>query len=432
MNEISKQNNKGYFTSIIIIGILFFIFGFVTWLNGTLIPFLKISCELNNLEAYFVTFAFYISYFVMAIPSSVVLRKTGFKNGMALGLIVMAIGTLAFIPAARFRTYILFLIGLFIQGTGLALLQTASNPYITILGPIESAAKRISIMGICNKVAGVISPLILGSIVLKNVDPIKKHLADIKNVVEKTALLNEMAARVIAPYIIMTVVLILLAVMIRFSSLPDLDSDKNEVNDNKSGKAVSGILQYPHLILGFIALFLYVGVEVIAGDTIILYGMSQKIPINEARIFTSYTLIAMVIGYISGIFTIPKIIKQERALSISAFLGIVFTLAALSSRGFTSVLFIAFLGFANAMVWPAIWPLALSGLGKYIKTGSAILIMGIAGGATLPLIYGRLADISYIGPNQAYWILIPCYIFILYYSLKGYKAGKNNIFSGYE
>jgi len=446
MNTANSRNNS--ILSITIIGVLFFIFGFVTWLNGTLIPFLKISCELNNAQAYFVTFAFYISYFVMALPSSWVLHKTGFKGGMALGLIVMAVGTLVFIPAANSRTLGLFLTGLFIQGTGLSILQTASNPYITILGPIESAAKRISIMGICNKIAGVISPLILGAIVLKNTDALKEKLLITANTVDKEILLNDMAARVIFPYVIMAITLVILAILIRLSPLPDIDTDEEEDHINESNGSKKNIFQFPHLILGFVAIFLYVGAEVIAGDTIILYGLSQGIALSDARVYTSCTLIAMLLGYIVCIITIPKLISQKNALVISTILGMILTLVAVfvSCKLITyipfinletfklvslpipyTVLFVALLGFANAVMWPAIWPLAISGLGKFTKTGSAILIMGIAGGATLPLLYGRLVDISSIGSQQAYLILLPCYLFILYYAFIGHKIGKKKI-----
>ena len=163
VNQNLASEKPNYTPQIVIIGILFFIFGFVTWLNSTLIPYLQIACELKTSEAVLVTFAFYISYAVMAFPSSWVLKQTGFKKGMMWGLVLMAIGALIFIPAANTRTYGLFLTGLFVIGTGLALLQTASNPYITILGPLESAAKRISVMGICNKGAGALAPLIMGA-----------------------------------------------------------------------------------------------------------------------------------------------------------------------------------------------------------------------------------------------------------------------------
>ena len=209
-SHTSKSSN-----AILIIGALFFIFGFVTWMNSVLIPYLKLACELNNFESYLVAFAFYISYLVMAIPSAWLLKKTGFKKGMSFGLGIMAIGALIFIPAALSRTYVLFLLGLFVQGTGLAVLQTASNPYITILGPPESAAKRISIMGICNKVAGAIAPIVLGAIALKDVDGLKARLITMPSA-EKITELNQLAHRVITPYIVIVVILIILSILVSF------------------------------------------------------------------------------------------------------------------------------------------------------------------------------------------------------------------------
>ena len=400
---------------IIVLGILFFIFGFVTWLNGTLIPYLKIACELNNLQSYLVAFAFYISYFVMALPSSWVLQKTGFKKGMMIGLFVMALGALLFIPAASSRTYYLFLLGLFIIGSGLALLQTASNPYITILGPIESAAKRISIMGICNKIAGTLAPIIMGAIILKDADKFIIELGAM-DALQKAVKLDELAQRVITPYSIMALVLVVLGCMVYFSGIPEIEKEEEvsqAVNNKKS------VWQHPNLVLGVMALFLYVGAEVIAGDTIGNYGQYQGIELSIAKNFTSLTLIAMIIGYIIGIFTIPKYIKQHTALALSGVLGIVFSLLIIVLSGYPSVLFIALLGLANSLMWPAIWPLAMDGLGKFTKIGSALLIMGIAGGALLPLLYGRLADV--LDPQKAYFILIPCYLFILYYATMGHK-----------
>jgi len=409
-----KSNN---IIPITIIGILFFIFGFVTWLNGILIPYLKIACELSDFEALFVTFAFYISYVVMALPSSWVLKKTGFKNGMMVGLLIMALGTLIFIPAANSRIYGLFLFGLFIMGTGLAVLQTASNPYITILGPIESAAKRISIMGICNKVAGAVAPLILAYYILNDGDAFVANLQTLSDA-DKALALDSLAARVIMPYIIMTIVLVLLGIMIKFSPLPAIeDEPEDQIHESISSK--TSIFQFPHLILGVMALFFYVGVEVIAGDTIIRYGISLGIPISDAKIFTSYTLISMVLGYVLGILLIPKVISQRTALQISAILGIVFSLVAIFSSPMVSVTFIAFLGLANALVWPAVWPLAIHELGRFIKTGAAIMVMAISGGALLPLLWGHLSD-TYNSQN-AYWMMIPCYFIIFMYATKWYK-----------
>ena len=433
------QNKRNYILSITIIGIFFFIFGFVTWLNSVLIPFLKIACEKNNFESYFVAFAFYISYFVMAIPSSFVLHKIGFKNGMSLGLILMALGALIFIPAAYSRMFGLFLTGLFVQGTGLAVLQTASNPYVTILGPLESAAKRISIMGICNKIAGVISPLILGAIVLNGMERYDKTILGSMAELQKVAALDELAGRIILPYVIMAVVLVILAVLLRFSTLPDIDTDKEDENTLLANSNRNSVFQFPQLVLGVVALFVYVGVEVIAVDTIINYGKAQGFSFGLARYFASYTLAAMVLGYIIGIITIPKYLKQEKALMLSALAGIVFGILAIMTAGLhyqttfsidipgfsmilpfdLSVFFIALLGLANAIMWPAIWPLAIDGLGRFTKIGSSLLIMAIAGGALLPLLYGRMVDM--FNPQMAYWIIIPCYMIIFYYAFAGHK-----------
>jgi MFS transporter, FHS family, L-fucose permease len=421
---------KRFNQPIIIIGILFFVFGFVTWLGSVLIPYLRIACQLSNFSSYLVAFSFYISYTVMAIPSAAVLRRTGYKKGMALGLLIMAIGAALFIPAALTRSYQSFLTGLFIQGTGLAILQTASNPYVTILGPRESASRRISIMGICNGIAGAIAPLIIGSVTLQDADGIRervKHLpAD-----QKIALLDTLAHRVITPYIIIALALVLLSTWVFFSGLPELDTDPetdtattttNPISDTATAApSRTTIFQYPHLLLGVLTLFLYVGVEVIAGDTIINYGVSQGIHLSTARFFTSFTLSGMLLGYLLGILLIPKYLSPTRTLKICATLGLAFALAALSTHGLVSVVFIVLLGLANSLVWPSIWPLAIHGLGRFTPIGSSFLIVAIGGGALLPLLYGWLADLS--TPQHAYWLVIPCYACIGWYAMTGHKAG---------
>lgn len=417
----SGTKQKPTLNPIIIIGSLFFIFGFVTWLNSVLIPYLKIACELNNFESYLVAFAFYIAYFVMAIPSAWVLKLTGFKKGMSVGLFVMAIGALIFIPAALTRTYTFFLLGLFVQGTGLAILQTASNPYITIIGPQESAARRISIMGICNKLAGAIAPIILGAITLKNADELTTRLVTMSEA-QKAVELDALAERVILPYIFIIAVLVILSILLYFSKLPEVDTDKEDDAVSIANTKKRSVFQFPHLLLGVLAIFLYVGVEVLAGDTIIAYGASQGIPFSTAKFFTTCTLVAMILGYIIGIICIPKYITQDKALKFCAVLGIIFSIAAVLTHGYASVLFIALLGLANSLMWPAIWPLAIAGLGRFTKIGSSLLIMGIAGGALIPLLYGWLAD--KINSQQAYWIMVPCYLFIWYYAVGGHKIRR--------
>lgn len=406
-----------------IIGVLFFIFGFVTWLNGSLIPFLKVICDLNEFQALFVTFAFYIAYTVMALPMSFVLERTGYKNGMAIGLGVMVVGSLVFIPAALSANFILFLVALFTLGTGLTILQTASNPYVVLIGPIESAAMRISIMGLINKGAGVLAPLLFTSLILADIPSLSSQvIASIDT--------KELASRLIMPYIIMAVVLSGLMALVKFSSIPELEFEKEDSYDKDT------IFHFPRVVLGAVALFFYVGIEVIAGDTIGLYA--QSLNVENATALTSYTMVFMVLGYLVGVAFIPKFLSQEKALMSSALVGILFLLGvAFSSStshqiseilwGWSSVptlpdtvTFVALLGFANALVWPTIWPLALEGLGKYTAQGSALLIMAIAGGAILPLIFGKVAQIS-ADMQSSYLVGIVCYLFIFLYAIKWHK-----------
>lgn len=314
------------------------------------------------------------------------------------------------------------------QGTGLALLQTASNPYISIVGPIESAAQRISIMGICNKTAGALSPLILSAVILKNAGQLEAKINLTTDLAQKKILLNELASRVVVPYIIMAIILFLLAFMIKRSALPEIDVDKEEPREANQSIEKTSVFQFPHLLLGVICMFVYIGVEVIAGDAIGTYGKTMGMSIDKTKYFTTFTLIAMLAGYIIGIFTIPKIITQQTALKISALLGILFSVCIYVTTGFTSITFIALLGLANALMWPAIFPMSINGLGKYTKIGSAFLVMGIAGGAVIPLLYPYLRINKNLPNNLSFFICtLPCYLYILFYSIKGYKAGKTKI-----
>ncbi len=419
----STSRSSGYLYQISIIGLLFFIFGFITWLNGTLIPFLKLACQLDTIQALFVTFAFYISYFFLAIPSSRILQRTGFKNGMAWGLLVMALGCLIFVPAAQARAFPLFLTGLFVQGMGLALLQTASNPYISIIGPIESAAQRISIMGICNKVAGILSPLILSSIVLKNATAIETEINAATDLVLKNDLLDQLAGRVVAPYVVMAIVLAVLALMIRRSSLPEIDTAASSSEEGHTNLADerTRVWQFPHLVLGAVAIFVYVGAEVMAGDVIGVYGKSLGFDLDQTKYFTTFTLGAMLLGYVLSILLIPKYIAQQDFLKYSAILGALLTVLTYFTTGSAAVTCIALLGLANAVMWPAIFPLAINGLGKFTQIGSAWLVMGIAGGAIIPQAYGLLEE--NIGYQAAFLaLMLPCYLYLLYYAMRGYRA----------
>ena len=424
---MQSKIEKQHWGPIAIIGILFFLFGFVTWLNATLIPYLKIACELSDFEAYLVTTAFYISYFFMALPSSYILERTGFKKGMALGLLVMAAGSLVFIPAAITRMYSLFLGGLFIQGLGLAILQTASNPYITILGPIESAAKRISIMGIANKVAGILSPILLGMIVLDGADELVGQLGGMSEIARETEL-DALSSRVILPYIIMAIALVLLSVWIRYSSLPEIEDEAGSESPSSETmtQKIGAALKIPYLVLGFFAIFFYLGAEVIPVDSMGLYGKHLGFSLEESRFFASFTLSGMLLGYIFGIIAIPKYISQQKALYYFSILGILFTIGVVVFQGKLSILFLALLGFANSIMWPAIWPLAIEGLGRLTKIGSAFLIMGIAGGALLTPLFAKVTEWLHGDMQLAYLMLIGCYLYILYYAAFGHRKGKSN------
>lgn len=412
-----KKNN--YFFSLTIIGILYFVFGFITWLNNQLIPFLKTACQLSDTQAYLVTFAFYISYFVMALPSAGILKKTGFAKGMSFGLLVMALGCLIFIPAALSRNYVVFLVGLFVQGTGLALLQTAANPYVTILGPIESATQRMCIMGLFNKIAGIIGIYIFSKALLSNFDAIS---ANINNVTgdNQVVLLNDLAHRIILPYIIMACGLVLIALMVYLAKLPDVNSS-NEVS--KQEKQTNKLPLY--LWLGVLALFFYEGAEVMAIDTLVPYSKSIGLPDTIYTKIGMYALAALLLGYISTIVLIPKYLSQRKALIYCSVLSLIFVIIALSSKGVTSLVFLILLSFSNAVMWGAIWALAIDKLGKNTSFASALLIMAIVGGALIPLLYGGLSDLLR-STHIPYILFLPCYLFILYYAVKGYKVGKKN------
>lgn len=428
---VSSLSKRDTLISILIIGLLFFIFGFVSWVNAILIPYFKIACELTNFQSYLVAFAFYISYFVMSVPSSYLLKSTGFKKGMMIGFWTMAAGAFIFVPAAMTRTYEVFLIGLFTLGAGLAILQTAANPYITVLGPKERAAQRISIMGICNKGAGILAPLLFAAVILKATDGDLFKQLPLMDVASREAALDELIRRVILPYTCVGVVLLGLGLMVRYSPLPEIDTEHESADLATANSGKTSIFQFPHLILGAVAIFLHVGTQVIAIDTIIGYAGSMNIHLLEAKVFPSYTLFATICGYITGIIVIPKLISQVSVLRICTLLGAIFTLLIIFSHGDVTILghkadvsiwFVVLLGLANSMVWAGIWPLALDGLGRYTKLGASIMIMGLCGNAIMPLFYGYFADLYNL--KSAYWVLFPCYLFLIFYAFYGFRIRK--------
>lgn len=430
-NATESHSKRMMYIAIAIVGMMFFIFGFVSWVNAILIPYFRIACELTNFQSYLVTFAFYIAYLVMSIPASFVLKRAGFKKGIMYGFFCMATGAMLFVPAALIRTYWVFLIGLFSIGTGLTILQAAANPYITIVGPIESAAKRISIMGICNKFAGIIAPLIFAAIILKSSDSVIFEQLNVGafSEAEKDVVLDGLIRRVIWPYSILSIFLFAVGIFIRYSVLPEINQEEeNKEVETDDGKSHTSILQFPYLLMGAVAMFLHVGTQVIAIDTIIGYANSMHMDLLEAKVFPSYTLTATICGYIMGIILIPKYLSQKRAFQICCTLGLIFSLGVVLSNmqvsfwghdANLSIWFLVLLGFPNSLIYAGIWPLSIRGLGRFTKIGSSLLIMGLCGNAILPLIYGHFADLFSV--KQAYWVLIPCYLYLMFFSLYGHK-----------
>lgn len=426
MGIFTIMQKKNSFLGIFLIGCLFFIFGFITWSNTQLIPYLKLACQLNDTQSYYVATAFFAAYFFTSYPSSLLLKVIGFRKGMAWGLLIMALGAALFIPAAGMVSYPLFLTGLFIIGTGLAMLQTASNPYVTILGPMESAAKRMSIMGVCNKAAGIIAVYTLGAITLKDADNIQAGIARATGS-ERRLIVEVLAGKVIMPYIVITAVLILLALII-YRIMPEIGRGNDTVKQTASPYDKMPLLRIRHLVLGALAIFFYVGAEVLCYDTFSTFGQAAGYSLDEAKTFATYTGYALIAGYFAGIALIPKLISQRQALILSSLfsMGLVllamYTVDGTFSKEFPVVCF-ALLGFSNAAIWPAIWPLAIDKVGRHTEKGAALLVMMIVGGAVLPPLYGKLA--AAIGSDiRAYWIMIPCYLYLLFYALWGSKPQR--------
>ncbi|UTF61709.1 N-acetylglucosamine MFS transporter NagP [Gilvimarinus sp. DA14] len=428
----STQASQSAVVPMTIVAILFFILGFATWLNGSLMPYLQQILRLTPFQASLILFSFYIAVTFTGIPSAMIVKKVGYKNGMALGMGTMMLAGLLFIPAAKTQVFALFLFAQLVMGTGQTLLQTAVNPYVVRIGPEESAAVRVSIMGILNKGAGIFAPMVFTALIVSNFTGLVGQELSQENI-------NDMANSLVLPYLGMALFMGCLALAVKFSPLPELEDGEQ----HESGKGdVKAVLAHPSLVLGVVAIFLYVAVEVIAGDTIGAYALS--LGIGNYSVMTSYTMACMVIGYILGILLIPRVISQQTALSASAVLGFVLVLAltmvdrdsAIIANAILvpfgasalpdTVMLLALCGFANAVVWPAVWPLALSGLGRLTSVGSGLLVMGIAGGAFGPVLYSLASGSSGAadGQQQGYLVMLPCYLYILFYALKGHKMTR--------
>ncbi len=427
--SLTQDNKQSNALPMVIVAGLFFILGFATWLNGSLMPYLQQILQLTPFQASLILFSFYIAVTFTALPSAAIIRKVGYKNGMALGMGTMMVAGLLFIPAAKTQIFPLFLLAQLVMGTGQTLLQTAVNPYVVRIGPEESAAARISIMGILNKGAGVVAPIVFTALILSGfTDTVGTELTQVQ--------IDAMADKLILPYLGMALFIGILGFVVKKSPLPELASEEEE---GESKGTLKEALAFPNLALGVVALFLYVAVEVIAGDTIGAFALA--LGVENYSVMTSYTMGCMVLGYILGITLIPRFISQQKALMVSAILGLALSagvifgdnnsFAIANSLSFIlggaqlpdTLILIAFLGLANAIVWPAVFPLALSGVGKLTSVGSALLVMGISGGAFGPLFWSLASGSGgqAIDLQGGYIVMLPCYLFILFYAVKGCK-----------
>lgn len=388
-----------YLLPLCFIGMMFFTVGFATGINGYFVPFLENNLHLSSSQSYLVIAATFIAFLVFSFPASAIIGRIGYKRTMALSFFLFAIAFALFIPAARLASFALYLLACFLSGTANTILQAAINPYVTILGPIDSAARRISIMGICNSLALSLPSVFLAAVTRKNIDQVA--LGDLDK-----------------PFLIIIAALVLLGILTFFAPLEEIKAagEENE-EDCPYAAGKKSLWQFPHLLLGALALFVYVGVENLALLTVLDYAQDLGLP-NPER-YTLFPGIGMAAGYILGILLIPKYLSQVNALRACTWLAVLDSLLIVLTPPTVSIWCVALLSFACSLMYPAIWPLAITDLGKFTKKGSSLLVASIGGGALIPLLFGALKDA--VGSQSAYWICLPFYLMILYYAYYGYK-----------
>ncbi|TWB09732.1 glucose/galactose MFS transporter [Gluconacetobacter diazotrophicus] len=399
---------------IVIMAILFFSIGFVTWLNGPLITFVQLAFNLSDVAAFLVPACFYLAYFVFPIPATLLARRTGLKAGMAVSLMVMAGGTALFGECVTARWYPGALAGLGVIGAGLSLLQVTINPYVSLLGPHARAAQRIAIMGTANKCAGIVAPLVFAGLVMRDIGGIAAQVRAAPSAAARDAVLARFTHAVHAPYLAMAVLLLGLAVWILRARLPSIAIGREDTADaagHAEGPARGGV---PLLCLGVFSTFLYVGVEVMAGDAIGMYGRGFGLSLDVTKYFTALTLAAMMAGYLAGMAVVPRLVSQLQYMGLSCGLGLVLCGAAWVSSGLVSVLCVALLGFANAMIMPALFPVVMRMMDRHADRAAALLVMAFSGGAVLPQVFVHLAQTR--GAHAAFVLVAaPSYLVILAY-----------------
>lgn len=415
-NQDRLVGSYGY-SALAIAALIFFAMGFVTWLNGPLISFVRVAFSLSEFSAFFIPLAFYFSFFLFSIPTSLIAQRLGLKTGLTLSVLVSALGVATFGQFVAWRIYPGALTGLLILGAGISLMQVVINPLVSLLGPPDRAAQRISIMGICNKTAGILAPIVLGLLVMRNIGKVAEKAQSATDPAIREALLNKFVQALYLPYLGMAGILVLIACVVALAPLPNLEAPPISSDDGvKIGFFKS------HLVFGFIAMFLYVGIEVMAGDAIGTYGQSFGLPLDQTKFFTALTLTGMLIGYIMGFVIVPRFIRQERYVQLSCAAGCALTILAVLTQGYTSVLCVALLGITNAMIMPTLFPIAIRGAGHMTAMASAVMVMSYSGGAIVPQFYIWLKPVFGFQGMFAL-IVIPAYLVILAYAHRYGRVG---------
>jgi glucose/galactose transporter len=378
---------------------MFFTVGFATGINGYFVPFLESNLHLSSAQSYLVIAATFVAFLVFSFPASSIIGKIGYKRTMSLSFFLFALAFFLFIPAARLESFAMYLLACFLSGTANTILQAAINPYVTILGPIDSAARRISIMGICNSLALGLPSVFIAAVTGKSIAAV--NLGDLDK-----------------PFYIIIAVLVMLGIVTFFAPLEEVKAagEENE-EDCPYAAGKTSLWQFPHLVLGALALFVYVGVENLALLTVLDYA--KDLGLENPEKYTVFPGIGMAVGYVLGIIFIPKYISQVTALRICTWMAVIDSLLIVLTPPQVSVWCVALLSLACSLMYPAIWPLAITDLGKFTKKGSSLLVASIGGGALIPLLFGFLKDA--VGTPGAYWICLPFYLLIMFYAYKGYK-----------
>ena len=414
------QNEKNkYLVPFILITSLFFMWGIANSLNGILIPHLRKALGLSNMQSTFVDTAVYMAYFLMAIPSGIILKKFGYKKGIIAGLLIFATGAMLFLPAASSRTYEVFLIGLFILGCGLTLLETAANPYATRLGDTEGATARLNLAQSFNGLSGFVGPAIGTMFILSNTEYSKEQML-LMSSAEKIAYLSGEANSVKMPYLILAGFLVALAVIFYFMDLPELE-EKNEAKAKASG-GIFDTLKYSHVRWAVIAQLFYVGAQVCVTSFFVRavkeYGHVDTV--TAGWYLTTYGTIFMVGRFLGTGFM--RFIAPARLLSLYSIACILLSVIAIFTEGVLVIWALCGLGFFMSIMFPTIFSLGIMGLKEETKPASSLIVMSIIGGAIFPVIMGGIIDNSGDNIQMGYVVPLVCFFFVLYFGLVGHKV----------